>query len=184
MKDESLPDTSSVPTQNPNRENHVSNPGNQTSNSESTVINRGNQDAKPISYSIHPTKNSDNVINHARKAPQSSTTSNPTNLRAEHQISGLISKEQSAKDEDYADIKYGKDASVLITQQNMKNKNSVGRYSSTSEVTPSATEFGTVIGGVRVNGQSKFDVIKPSNNSQNENSILRSKLGIRKINKE
>ena len=183
MKDESLPDTSSVPTQNPSRENHVSNPGNQTSNSESVALNRGNQEAKPITHSVDSTKNSGNAINPVREAPQSTKISNPINLRAEHQISGLISKEQSAKDEDYGNIKYGKDASVVITEQGMKNKNSVGRYSSTSDVTPSGTEFGTVIGGVRVNGQSKFDVIKPSNNSENENSNLRSNLGIKKINK-
>ena len=181
MKDESLPDPSSVPTQNPSCENHVSNPGNQTSTSESTVLNRENQEAKPISYSIDPTKNSDNAMNPT--PTREAYKFKPINLRVEHQISGLISKEQGAKDEEYADIKYGKDASVVITEQGMKNKNSVGRYSSTSDVTPSATEFGTVIGGVRVNGQSKFDVIKPSNNSQNENSNLRSKLGIRKINK-
>ena len=40
-----------------------------------------------------------------------------------------------------------------------------------------------MIGGVRVNGQSKFDVIKPTNN-QSEDSNLRSKLGVRKLKKE
>ena len=131
--------------------------------------------------SVDSTTNSSNAANPVHKDPQPSKLVDPTSVKVEHHISGLISKEKSEKDEDYTDIKYGKDASVVITEQSMKSKNSVGRYSSKSDVTPPATEFGTVIGGVRVNGQSKFDVIKPSNNSQDEDSNLRSKL--RKMNK-
>ena len=139
--------------------NQVSNPVNEVPNSKFPVTNPGN------------------------KGPQTSKILNTQNSKPEYQISGLISKGDNAKKDDYTDIKYGKDASVVITETSTKSKNSVGRYSSTIDVTPSASEFGTVIGGVRVNGQSKFDVIKPTNN-QSEDSNLRSKLGVRKLKKE
>jgi hypothetical protein len=179
VEDGSHQDISSLSTQNPSDENRESDPGNHTSGSQNTVLNLANQKANPMS--VDSTTNSSNAANPAHQNPQPSKLVDPTSVKVEHQISGLISKEKSEKDEDYTDIKYGKDASVVITEQSMKSKNSVGRYSSKSGVTPLATEFGTVIGGVRVNGQSKFDVIKPSNNSQDEDSNLRSKL--RKINK-
>jgi hypothetical protein len=168
-----------------NHENQVSTPV----NSESTVLNLGNQEPNPgnpvpkpdipMSNSVTSMSNPGNIVNPGKEQP--STISNPINLKLEHQISGSISQENNAKEEDHTDIKYGKDAGVVITENVMKNRNSVGRYSSTIDVTPSATEFGTVIGGVRVHGQSKFNVFKPNNKS--ENSDLRSKLANENINK-
>ena len=168
-----------------NHENQVSTPV----NSESTVLNLGNQEPNPgnpvpkpdipMSNSVTSMSNPGNIVNPGKEQP--STISNPINLKLEHQISGSISQENNAKEEDHTNIKYGKDAGVVITENVMKNRNSVGRYSSTIDVTPSATEFGTVIGGVRVHGQSKFNVFKPNNKS--ENSDLRSKLANENINK-
>ena len=170
-----------------NHENQVSTPG----NSESTVLNLGNQEPNPgnpvpkpdipMSNFVNSMPNPGNIVNPGKEVPQPSTILNPINLKLEHQISGSISQENNAKEENHTDIKYGKDAGVVITENVMKNRNSVGRYSSTIDVTPSATEFGTVIGGVRVHGQSKLDVFKPNNKS--ENSDLRSKLANGNINK-
>lgn len=152
------------------RENHPSNQGYQTSSPTIPTSNLGTSMINP-----------GNTANPGKETRQSSQPISSTNLKPEQQIFGSISKDDNAKTEDYSRVTYGNDASVVITEKNIKSKNSLGRYSSTlTDVSPSATEFGTVIGGLRVNGQSKFDVIKPNNNSESENSNVRSKLRKRK----
>ena len=159
----------------PNNENRVSYPANQTSDSQSIGNQKLNSRNPTSAPEISMSNSGNSMINTASTVDlgNEATQSAPTNLKSDNQIAGSISKEKNEK-EDYTNIKYGKDASVVITENGMKTINSVGKYSSSTEVTPSSTEFGTVIGGV--NGQSKFGVIKPDNSSENENSNLRSTL--------
>ena len=68
---------------------------------------------------------------------------------------------------------YGNDASVVITADEEKSAQSVGRYSSrTDNDSFKSTDFGTVIGGINARGQSQFSVIKPGE----QDSSLRSKV--------
>ena len=163
-----------------NSENKVQNSAHPQSSRENQQSNQGYQTSRPTIPTSNPGTsmiNPGNTANPGKETRQSSQTLSSTNLKPEQQIFGSISKENNAKTEDYSRVIYGNDASVVITEKNIKSKNSLGRYSSIlTDGSPSTTEFGTVIGGVRVNGQSKFDVIKPNNNSEIESSNVRSKL--------
>ena len=165
----------------------LSNLGNMMSNSEKEVQNSAEPEQSPENrLSIQgyrtssPTSNLGitSKIDSGDPGKETSQTSQAlSSTKPEQQIFGSIAKENNANTKDYSKVIYGNDASVVITEKNIKSKNSLGRYSSKlTESSPSSTKFGTVIGGVPVNGQSKFDMIKPSNSSENQNSNARSKL--------
>ena len=163
--------------------NLMSNSGKEVQNStkpEQSPETRPSSQGYPTSSPTIPTSNPGITlkIDSGNPGKETSQTSQAlSSTKPGQQIFGSIAKENNANTKDYSKVIYGNDASVVITEKNIKSKNSLGRYSSTlTESSPSSTKFGTVIGGVPVNGQSKFDVIKPSNSSENQNSNVRSKL--------
>ena len=167
----------------PNTENIAMNSQNIIADSKTEGLNSENllpKHENQASNTLTINSNSRNLSNNGeQEAPKPLRASNAANSQATHEISGSISEEKTSEVGDFTKENYGNDASVIITENNKKSSNSLGRYSSAIDINHSATQFGTVIGGLPVNGQSKFDVVKPNRNNT-ENFNFRSKLSTRK----
>ena len=92
-------------------------------------------------------------------------------------IASVITTVEQPKEETLPKIKYGNDASVVVTENSEKSGKSVGRYATGTDISYKSTDFGTVIRGKKPEGQTQFSVIKPVDQSTGEDSNVRSDVG-------